>query len=241
MSPTFHFFFVRKPKNSTGKKSVRKFHEETLGQVFIPAGKIPRMLSDIRQSYLISFYRMRAVFIAFIACDISHYLHLSHLLHSMMQAAPYSGTSSVWTISNDGCSTTFIVVEVAGEAADEAEEEASTVLPRRVVVADANRPPPPPSWADALAGSRGRGGGGGGRDAKGTARGGAHDGAEGGRKSEEEGEHATRRETVRRQQQMRRRGGAQKRERRIQEGRSWRRWLSSELRKGVTAINEIKN
>ena len=197
MSPTFHFFFVRKPKNSTGKKSVRKFHEETLGQVFIPAGKIPRMLSDIRQSYLISFYRMRAVFIAFIACDISHYLHLSHLLHSMMQAAPYSGTSSVWTISNDGCSTTFIVVEVAGEAADEAEDEASTVLPRRVVVADANRPPPPPPWADTLAGSRGRGGGGGGRDAKGTMRGGAHDGAEGGRESEEEGEHATRRETVR--------------------------------------------
>jgi len=28
-------------------------------------------LSDIRQSYLISVYRMRAVFIAFIACDIA--------------------------------------------------------------------------------------------------------------------------------------------------------------------------
>ena len=51
-----------------------------------------------------------------------------------MQAAPYSGTSSVRTISNDGCSTTFIVFDVAGEAADKAEEEASTVLPRHVVV-----------------------------------------------------------------------------------------------------------
>jgi hypothetical protein len=71
-----------------------------------------------------------------------------------MQAAPYSGTSSVRTISNDGCSTTFIVVDVAGEAADEAEEEASTVLPRRVVVVDANRPLPPPPWADAAAALR---------------------------------------------------------------------------------------
>ena len=33
---------------------------------------------------------------------------------------------------------TFIVIDVAGEAADEAEEEASTVLPRHVVVVDAN-------------------------------------------------------------------------------------------------------
>jgi hypothetical protein len=83
---------------------------------------------------------MRAVF-AFIACDIAFVafvacdrmrlhaiLHLLHLSHAIMQAAPYSGTSSVRTISNDGCSTTFIVVDVAGEAADEAEEEASTVL-----------------------------------------------------------------------------------------------------------------
>jgi hypothetical protein len=69
--------------------------------------------------------------------------NLSHLSHEIMQAAPYSGTSSVRTISNDGCSTTFIVFDVAGEAADEAEEEASTMLPRRVVVVDANRPPPP--------------------------------------------------------------------------------------------------
>ncbi len=74
---------------------------------------------------------------------------------------------SVRTISIDGCSTIFIVFDVVGEAADEAEEEASTVLPRRVVVVDANRPPPPPPWADAAAGSRGGGGGGGGRDAKG--------------------------------------------------------------------------
>ena len=66
----------------------------------------------------------------------SHLLHailnLSHLSHEIMQAAPYSGTSSVRTISNDGCSTTFIVLDVVGEAADEAEEEASTVLPRHV-------------------------------------------------------------------------------------------------------------
>jgi hypothetical protein len=105
--------------------------------------------------------------------------NLSHLSHEIMQAAPYSGTSSVRTISNDGCSTTFIVFDVAGEAADEAEEEASTVLPRRVVVVDANRPPPPQPWADAAAGSRGGGGGGGGRDAEGMTRGGAHDGMEG--------------------------------------------------------------
>ena len=85
-----------------------------------------------------------------------------------MQAAPYSGMPSVRTISNDGCSTTFIVVDVAGEVADEAEEEASTVLPRRVVVFDANRPPPPPPWADAAAGSRGGGGGGSGRDTERT-------------------------------------------------------------------------
>ncbi len=114
-----------------------------------------------------------------------------------MQAAPYSGTLSVRTISNDGCSTTFIVFDVAGEAADKAEEEASTVLPRRVVVVDANRPPPPQPLADAVAGSRGRGGGGGGRDAKGMTQGSANDGAEGGRESEEKGEHVTRREMVR--------------------------------------------
>ena len=60
MSPLSHFFSVQKPKNSTEKKSVRKCHEETLGQVFSPAGKIPRLFSDIRQSYLISFYWMRA-------------------------------------------------------------------------------------------------------------------------------------------------------------------------------------
>ncbi len=71
MSPTYHFFFVGKPKNSTEKKSIRKCHEETLGQNFSPARKIPRLFSDIRQSYLISFYHMRAVFIAFIACDIA--------------------------------------------------------------------------------------------------------------------------------------------------------------------------
>ena len=152
---------------------------------------------------------MCTVFIAFIACDIafiafvacnrmqSHAIsHLSHLSHAIMQAAPYSGTSSVRTISNDGCSTTFILVDVAGEAADEAKEKASTVLPRRVVVVDANLPPPPLSWANAAAGSRSGGGGGGGRDAEVTMRGGAHDGTEGGHESEEEGEHATRRETV---------------------------------------------
>ena len=52
--------FCAKSKNSTGKKYVRKCREETLGlgQVFRPAGKIPRMFSDIRQSYLISFYPM---------------------------------------------------------------------------------------------------------------------------------------------------------------------------------------
>ena len=113
---------------------------------------------------------MRAVFIAFIACNItciafvacdrmrSHAIsHLSHLSHVIMQAAPYLGMSSVRTISNDGCSTTFIVVDVAGEAADKAEEEALTVLPRRVVVVDTNRPPPPPPWADAAARSRGGG------------------------------------------------------------------------------------
>ena len=68
-----------------------------------------------------------------------------------MKAAPYSGTSSVRTISNDGCSTILIVVDVAGEAVDEAEEEASTVLPRHVVVVDANRPPSPPPWANTAA------------------------------------------------------------------------------------------
>ncbi len=107
--------------------------------------------------------------------------NLSHLSHEIMQAAPYSRTSSVRTIWNDGCSTTFIVFDVAGEAADEAEEEASTVMPRRIVVVDANRPPSPPPWADAVAGSRSRGGGGGGRDAEGMTQGGANDGAEGGR------------------------------------------------------------
>ena len=52
--------FCAKSKNNTGKKYVRKCREETLGlgQVFRPAGKIPRMFSDIRQSYLISFYPM---------------------------------------------------------------------------------------------------------------------------------------------------------------------------------------
>jgi hypothetical protein len=122
--------------------------------------------------------------------------HLPHLSHAIMQAAPYLGTTSVRTILNHGCSTTFIVVDVAGEAADEAEEEASTVLPGRVVVVDINRPLPPLPWADAAAGSRGGGGGGGGKDAEGTTWGDAHDGAEGGRESEEEGEHATRREMV---------------------------------------------
>ena len=43
-----------------------------------------------------------------------------------MQVAPYSATPSVRTILNNGCSMTFIVVNVAGEAADEAEEEALT-------------------------------------------------------------------------------------------------------------------
>jgi hypothetical protein len=78
--------------------------------------------------------------------------HLSDaILHEIMQAAPYSGTSSVRTILNDRCSTTFFFVDVAGEAVDEAEEEASTVLPRHVVVVDANRPPSPPPWANAAA------------------------------------------------------------------------------------------
>ena len=35
-----------------------------------------------------------------------------------MQVAPYSATPSVRTILNNGCSMTFIVVNVAGEAAD---------------------------------------------------------------------------------------------------------------------------
>ena len=69
MSPASHLFFVQKPKNSTGKKYIRKCREETLGQVFSPAGKIPRLCSDIRQSYLICFYCMRAA-------------HLSHLSHA---------------------------------------------------------------------------------------------------------------------------------------------------------------
>ena len=202
----FYFFFVRKPKNSTEKKSVCKFREETLWQVFSPAGKIPKLFSDIRQSYLISFYHMHA--------DLSHLSHRMYRIsrdrdHAIMQAAPYLGTSSVQTILNDGCSTTFIVVNVAGEAADEAEEEASTVLLRRVVVVDANRPPPPPPWADSAAGSRGGGRGGGGRDAKGTTRGGAHDGAEGGRESEEEGEACCDEEGDGSEE-----GGARKRERR---------------------------
>ena len=76
-----------------------------------------------------------------------------------MQAAPYLGTSSVRTIWNDGCSTTFVVFDVTGEAADEAEEEALTVLPRRVIVVDANQPPWLPSWADTVAGSSSGGGG----------------------------------------------------------------------------------
>ena len=112
MSPASHFFNVRKPKNSTEKKSVCKSREETPGQVFSPAGKIPRLFSDIRQSYLISFYCMHTVFIAFIACDIAfiafvpcdcmhlHVIsHLFHLSHAIMQAAPYPGTSFVRTIS----------------------------------------------------------------------------------------------------------------------------------------------
>ena len=126
-------------------------------------------------------------FVPFIACDKAGGAVLGNVVHPD-------------DFKNDGCSTMFIIVDGAGEAADEAEEEASTVLPRLVVVADSNRPPPPPPWAEAAVGSRGGGGGGGGggRDAKGTTRGGAHDGTEGGRESEEEGEHVTRRETVRR-------------------------------------------
>jgi hypothetical protein len=56
-----------------------------------------------------------------------------------MQAAPYSGTSSVRTILNHGCSTTFIVVDKVGEMADEAEEKALAVLTRRVVVVGMTR------------------------------------------------------------------------------------------------------
>ena len=145
---------------------------------------------------------MRAVFIAFIACNIAFIAFVAcdriyRMRYPICQAAPYSGTSSVRTISNDGCSTTFIVFDVAGEAADEAEEEASAVLPRRVVVVDVNRPLPPPSWAEAVVGSHGGGGGGGGRDTKGMTQGGAHDGAEGSRESEEKGEHVMRRENFR--------------------------------------------
>ena len=118
-------------------------------------------------------------FVPFIACDKAGGAVLGNVVHPE-------------DFKNDGCSTTFIIVDVAGKAADEAEEEASTVLPRLIVVAGANRPPPPPPWAEAAVGSRG-----GGRDAEGTTRGGAHDGTEGGHESEEEGEHVTRRETVR--------------------------------------------
>ena len=80
-------------------------------------------LSDIRQSYLISFYRMRTVFIAFIAYGIAFitFVACDCIKHMRYQ------------ICRNGCSTTFIVVDVAGEAVDEAEEEASTVLPRHVV------------------------------------------------------------------------------------------------------------
>ena len=138
MSPASHFFFGRKPKNRFAKNVVKKHSR-----------KIPRLFSDIRQSYLISFYRQ------YLSIPFVHAMNvIAHLSHAIMQAAPYSGTSSVRTISNDGCSTTFIVVDVAGEAADEAEEEASTVLPRRVVVVNANRPLPPPPWADAAAALR---------------------------------------------------------------------------------------
>ena len=141
----FSFLFCGKPKNSstlcmvrTEKKSVRpteKFpdcFQTSDSHKFLSHGdctyRIYRMRYRIYRICRMR-YRMRSHAIS----------HLSHLSHAIMQAAPYSGTSSVRTILNDGCSTTFVVVDVAGEAADEAEEEASTVLPRRVVVVDANR------------------------------------------------------------------------------------------------------
>ena len=134
-------------------------------------------------------------FIAFIACDIA-LIAFAPFIACDNAGGAILGIVFIQTISNHGCSTMFILVNVAGEAADEAEEEASTVLPRRFIVLDANWPPPPLPWADTAAGSRGKGGGGGGRDAKGMTWGNAHNGAEGGCKSEEEEKHATRRETV---------------------------------------------
>ena len=104
-----------------------------------------KFLSHGRSIYRIYHMRYCIYHICRMRSHLSHAIsNLSHLSHEIMQAAPYSGTSSVRTISNDGCSTTFIVVDVAGEAADEAEEEASTVLPRHVVVVDTNQPPSPP-------------------------------------------------------------------------------------------------
>jgi hypothetical protein len=68
----FSFLFFGENRKTTGKKYVRKCREETLGQVFRPAGKIHRLFSDIRQSYLISFCLMRACMQQMryvIACD----------------------------------------------------------------------------------------------------------------------------------------------------------------------------
>ena len=75
MSPASHFFFVQKQKNSADKKSVHRCREETcLILLSVPPEKIPDCFQTVRQSYLISLYRMRACDIAFGkcgACDIA--------------------------------------------------------------------------------------------------------------------------------------------------------------------------
>ena len=62
---------------------------------------------------------------------------------------------------------TFIVINVVGEAADEAEEEALTSCQGALCCQWESAAAFTP-WADAAAGSRGEGGGGGRRDAEGT-------------------------------------------------------------------------
>ena len=67
--------FVRKQKKQCWQKTVRKCREETrLALLSVPPEKIPDCFQTVRQSYLISLYRMRACDIAFGkcgACDIA--------------------------------------------------------------------------------------------------------------------------------------------------------------------------
>ena len=85
MNPASHFFFVRKPKNSTEKNPFANVVKKHSGKFSVPPEKSPDCFQTVRQSYLISFYhmctcmqqmrypiyRMRSHAIAFIPCDKS--------------------------------------------------------------------------------------------------------------------------------------------------------------------------